>query len=58
MCSLGFLMASRLRVATSVGLIVAVELLMLVWVRDNLTLNVVMLLTPIEAIRRRQMQGH
>jgi hypothetical protein len=58
MCGIGFLMAARLRVAASIALIVAVELLMLALIRDNLTLNIVMLVYPIEAIRAWQMQGH
>jgi hypothetical protein len=57
-CAAGFLLASRLRVAASVAVIVLVELVMLVTIRDNLTLNIVMLLTPVEAIRRWQMEGH
>jgi hypothetical protein len=56
-CAAGFLMAARLRVAASVALIVAAELVMLVWIRDNLTLNIVMLLVPIEAIRVWQTNG-
>jgi hypothetical protein len=58
MCAIGFLLAARLRLAGSIALIVTVELLMLVLIRDNLTLNILMLLTPIEAIRQWQMQGH
>jgi hypothetical protein len=58
MCGIGFLMAARLRVAASIALLVAVELLMLALIRDNLTLNIVMLVYPIEAIRAWQMQGH
>jgi hypothetical protein len=47
----GFLMASRLPVIASAILIVAFELFTAYWIRDNLTLNVVMLLYPIDAIR-------
>ena len=58
MAACGFLLAWRLRVGTSVALIVATELLMAFWIRDNLTLNIVMLTIPIEGIRRWQMEGH
>jgi len=58
MCAIGFLLAARLRVAMSVALVVAVELVMVALIRDNLTLNVLMLVYPIEAIRVWQMQGH
>ena len=58
MCASGFLLAANLRVFFSVSLVVAIELLMLVLIRDNLTLNIVMLVAPIEAIRVWQMAGH
>ena len=51
---LGFVLARRLPVAVTVVLAVALELLALWAVRDNLTLNVLMLLWPIDAIRHWQ----
>jgi hypothetical protein len=47
----GFVLASRLPVAASAILVVAFELFTAYWIRDNLTLNVVMLLYPLDAIR-------
>jgi hypothetical protein len=47
----GFLLASRLPAWASVALALGLELLTLWLIHDNLTLNVVMLLWPIEAIR-------
>lgn len=47
----GFLAARRLPVLVTVLLAVAFELFTLYWIRDNLTLNVVMLLAPLDAIR-------
>ena len=58
MMSLGFLLASRLRLWQSVIAVLAMELGCLLCVRDNLTLNVIMLIQPIEAIRHWQMAGH
>ncbi|MBC9205830.1 DUF2585 domain-containing protein [Roseomonas aerophila] len=47
----GFALAARLPVWVSVGLGVAMELVALLVIRDNLTLNVLMLLWPVDAIR-------
>jgi uncharacterized protein DUF2585 len=50
----GFYIARKLGLWWSVALFVVVELLMLWLIRDNLALNVLMLLWPIDAIRRWQ----
>lgn len=47
----GFALAARLPVWVSVGLGVVMELVALAVIRDNLTLNVLMLLWPVDAIR-------
>jgi uncharacterized membrane protein YdjX (TVP38/TMEM64 family) len=51
---LGFYLARKLGRWRSIAVFVAVELLMLFIMRDNLTLNVLMLLWPIDAIRKWQ----
>ncbi len=56
-CTLGFLIARRLPVRASIAIFVAVELLLLALIRDNLTLNVVMLTFPLEAVKRWQHGG-
>jgi hypothetical protein len=47
----GFLLAARLPVAVTVALAVAMELFVGFMIRDNLTLNVIMLLYPLDAIK-------
>jgi Protein of unknown function (DUF2585) len=55
--ALGFLFAWRVRPWVAVAVIIAMEVSTLLWVRDNLTLNIVMLLNPIDAIKTWQMAG-
>ena len=57
MMMVGFWLAARLPVAWSIGLALLLELVALVAIRDNLTLNVLMLLWPIEAVRDWQAGG-
>ncbi len=57
MMSFGFLLAWRLPVWASVMLFVAMEVGCALWVRDNLTLNIIMLIHPVEAIKAWQMGG-
>lgn len=56
-CMLGFLLASRLKWWWTVSWVVAAEILVAMVIRDNLTLNVIMLIWPIEAIKRWQTGG-
>ena len=50
MMAIGFLAARRLPVWASVAIVLALELVPLIVIRDNLTLNVIMLLAPSDAI--------
>ena len=50
-CAVGFLLARRLGLWGSVALFVAVEAVLLLWIRDSLLLNVVMLIHPVAAIK-------
>jgi hypothetical protein len=49
--SLGFLLTIRIPTWLTIVLIIAMELFTVYMVRDNLTLNVIMLIHPIEAIK-------
>jgi len=50
-CVLGFTLASRMPKRVSVVGTVALEILLLLWTRDNLALNIVMLIHPSRAIQ-------
>jgi hypothetical protein len=53
----GFVLAARLPVRATIFAAIAIELLLAYWIRDNLTLNIVMLIHPIDVIRRWQSGG-
>jgi hypothetical protein len=50
-CILGFLLAARLPVWAMVTCFLALELLLSYTIRDNLVLNILMLIYPIQAVR-------
>ncbi|HEX5400161.1 MAG TPA: DUF2585 family protein [Verrucomicrobiae bacterium] len=57
MMTLGFLFAWRVKPWISVAAVLAMEIGCALWVRDNLTLNIIMLIHPVDAIKHWQMAG-
>ena len=57
MMALGFLAARRLPVWASVAIVLILELVPLIAIRDNLLLNIIMLVAPSDAIRAWQAGG-
>lgn len=47
----GFVLASQLPIWVIIGLAVLMEAFLAYWIRDNLLLNIIMLVHPVEAIR-------
>ncbi len=54
-CVAGFILARYLGLRYSIILFIIIELVLLFWMRDNLTLNIIMLVCPIEVIKNWQM---
>ena len=50
-CMIGFWCASRFSRWKSIALVVALEVVLTIWIRDSLLLNIVMLTYPIAAIK-------
>jgi len=55
MMTLGFLFAFRVPARVSVAAVILMEVGCALWVRDNLTLNIIMLIHPVDAIKHWQM---
>jgi len=55
MMMFGFLLAWKIPVWASIVLVLAMEIGCALWIRDNLTLNVLMLFYPIESIKQWQL---
>lgn len=54
-CIAGFMIAQRLGFKRSVVVFVATELVLLVWIRDSLLLEILMLIYPIDSLKAWQM---
>jgi hypothetical protein len=57
MMAIGFVAASRLPVWVTVALVIGLEAFVGYWIRDNLALNIIMLIYPLDGIRAWQMGG-
>jgi hypothetical protein len=55
MMALGFLFAWRMPIRLSVLAVIVMEVGCALWIRDNLTLNIIMLIHPVDAIKHWQM---
>ena len=53
-CGLGLVLAWRLGWRRSILLVIIVEAVLLLWIRDSLILNIIMLIHPIDAIKEWQ----
>jgi hypothetical protein len=54
---LGFALARKAPLRAAVAIVVGLETMMAVMIRDNLTLNILMLIHPFEFVRRWQTGG-
>lgn len=57
-CALGFLLARRLGLLRTVIVFAATEIVLLIWIRDSLLLNIIMLIYPSDKLRAWQAAGH
>lgn len=58
LCGIGFMLARLLGLRLSIVVFVVTEVMLAAWIRDNLTLNVVMLIHPLDSIKEWQAAGH
>ena len=56
-CLIGFLLAWRLPTRLTVAWIVVIEVVLAFWIRDNLFLNILMLVRPLDSVRQWQMNA-
>ena len=56
-CATGFVIAYKLRFWKSLALFIVTEIILTLAIRDSLTINIIMLVYPIEAIKQWQLGG-
>ncbi len=54
-CLIGFALARYLPTKVTIAWVIAVEIVLAIWIRDNLALNILMLAYPLDAVRKWQM---
>lgn len=57
-CGLGFVLARELGFRRAFAVFMLTEAVLIVWIRDSLLLNILMLIYPIDAIKHWQEAGH
>jgi hypothetical protein len=57
-CGLGFVLARQLGFRRAFAVFMLTEAVLIVWIRDSLLLNILMLIYPIDAIKEWQAAGH
>lgn len=57
-CTIGFAIAYGIRFWKSLALFIATEAILVLWIRDSLIINIIMLICPNETIKIWQMAGH
>jgi hypothetical protein len=58
LCGIGFVLASHLGFRSTFALFVLTEVGLAIWIRDNLSLNILMLIYPIDVVKEWQAAGH
>lgn len=56
-CAIGFLIASKIGWWKSLIFFLLTEIMLLIWIRDGLLLNILMLIYPLDAVKTWQMSG-
>jgi hypothetical protein len=54
-CAAGFLIARKIRFWWSLAVFLATEAMLVLWIRDSLLINILMLICPVEAIKHWQL---
>jgi hypothetical protein len=58
LCGLGFVLARHLGLRRTLALFLVTEAVLVLWIRDSLLLNIVMLVYPMDAVKLWQAAGH
>jgi len=56
-CATGFVIAYKLKFWQSLSVFLATEVVLIAWIHDSLLINILMLIWPIEAIKKWQLGG-